>query len=160
MSRLDQLLKDEDFLNVLDLAFDKFEEKNPKVDANKFFANLLNYKTVNEFLNHFQPHSNRYLKVDELIIILANLGESKKYVLDWLCVQYGFLCIPQIKSDQKQENFQEIFMEISYISGELAKYYQEYNKDNKLDSDEKEELNKLLYNFRTIIASYQFEDIN
>lgn len=145
MSRLTNIPKNEDFIKTLKFSLKQFSDEY-NVSAYSYFANKLHFKGDNarhQLSNLFTPANDRYLKVDELFILLNHLDEYKKPIIDFICNKYGYVCITKKICDFPGiEKLKDIVLEINSQTGLLTHYFNEAMKDNEIDSIERDDLKK------------------
>jgi hypothetical protein len=155
MSRLTNIQKDEQLLKVIKLAIHEFKQEHNVTDL--YFANKLHFKgdtAVQQFGNFLQQFNKKYLKADELLILIDCLGTHKKIILDYLCSRSDYICSTSAQS-QKEDDIQNIFMDIADITGDISKAVKEAKKDGKIDSSEKKIIDSYLYELRSKIKGYE-----
>jgi len=156
MARTFPLTKNQDFLKSFNFALHQYKiEFN--VIPNQLLAEKLGFKSSPQFSNLLQPYNDKYIKVDELFLCMDNLGSHTKPILDFICNKYGFVCTPSANKEKSNDNFQDIFLDIANINGEIAKTYLEAMQDGTLDEDERKQLDKLLYQFRALVRGYEHD---
>lgn len=161
MSRINYIPEYENFFKTVKFSINKYG-KNNSITAFSHFADLLNFPQNNNSSSNFgkllSPGTDKDLKVRELLLVLEELDHEKKYILDSMCKMFDYICIPAV--DKKPiVSFEKFFIDVSLISGKIAEKFQEFNKDNTIDNFESQELNSLMYDFRVLIRSYEFEVI-
>jgi len=159
MSRLSNIPKNQDFLKALKLATHEFKQEHNVTDL--YFADKLHFKSKNsqiQYNNLLQLFNEKYIKVDELIILLDNLGSHNKIILDHLCNKYGYVCSLKATNETitKSENIKDQLIAIGGSNGTLFSNFIDYNSDNKLDKTEIKDLMATAYRTRALIN--QFED--
>lgn len=92
MARAFPLNKNQDFLKTLRFSLLQFENEF-NITANQHIANKLGFKTSAQFTNLLQPFNEKYMKVDELFIILDNIDGHSKLI----CQPYIILIINLFK---------------------------------------------------------------
>jgi hypothetical protein len=153
MSRLQNLQKNQDFIKTLQFAFHEFETAH-NVTASQYFSNKLNYKTPNQFLNNFQPFNETYLKVDELFIILDNLGANRSYILDFICNKYKFTAVPQLDLDLGIVALENSILQLPINQGNLFNSYFTSISDKKIDTAEYKKMKDILYILKQNILTF------
>jgi hypothetical protein len=154
MARSFQLIKNQDFLKSFKFSLLEYQNEF-NVISNQHFSNKLGFKNHSQFTNLTNEFSDKYIKVDELFLIMDNLGNHTKPILDYMCNRYGFLCTPSAPAEKTNDNFQDIFLDIANIQGDLAKTYLEAMQDGNLDDEEYKQIDKLLYQFRALVKGYE-----
>jgi len=154
MARIFPLIKNQDFLKSFKFSLLEYQNEF-NVVSNQHFSNKLGFKNPSQFTNLTNEYSEKYIKVDELFLIMDNLGTHTKPILDFMCNRYGFVCTPSAIAENKNDNFQDIFFDIANINGDLAKAYFEAMKDGVLDEEEHKKIDNLLYQFRALVKGYE-----
>jgi hypothetical protein len=158
MSRLKNILKNLDLLKKIKLAMLEFGNEF-NVTPNQYFADKLHFKNLSasvQFSNLFQPHNEKYLKLDEFLIILDNLSSHRKIILDYLCNKYDYVCTPKAYNQTlNTENIRDLLLNISSKQGYLFQNYLNYASDNMLDSQEIEILLQNSYQARATITEFE-----
>lgn len=157
MSRLSNIPKDIKLLKIINLALHEFGNEF-SVTSSKYFAIKTFFKGLNasaQFTNLLQPHNEKYLKVDELLLILDNLGTHKKIILDELCSRYGYICSSSAPDTNTDNNFEKLFLDVANVNGKISAKYLEAIKDGNIDNEEKKQLDNLLYQFRALVRGYE-----
>lgn len=153
LTRIQKLNKNIDFLKALNFSFHEFENQT-NICASNYLAKKLNYKTPNEFLNHLQPNSDKYLKVDELFIILDNLGTNRSYILDFICNKYKFTAVPEISFSPGVNHLETSILQLPINQGNLFNSYFTSISDKKIDTNEYKKMKDILYILRQNILTF------
>jgi hypothetical protein len=157
MIRLDQIPHFDDFFKALKLTLTNFAISH-NVTRDSYFANILSFKGENANINFNKlitpSNPNKNLTVRELLHLLDNTPEHNKEVLDYLCKRYGFVCSTSAQS-KKEDDIQNIFMDIADLTGDISKVVKEAKKDGKIDNSEKKIIDSYLYKLRSKIKGYE-----
>ena len=152
------LNKDIGFLKALDFAFLEFESQFGK-SATKFFSQKIGFNTSNQLSNKIQHFSIAHLNIDEVFIILDNLGKHKKIILDYICDKYDYVCSPKAKNEQatKYENIKDLLLKVTGNNGCLVNDFTDFNIDDELDKNELLALKKRSYGSRSTLVQFELE---
>jgi len=159
-SRLINIQKNETLLNALKFAIRelgiRYNIKGYDYIAQKlFFSSKVGATNLHQILN---PFTDKYLKVDELLIILDNLDDDLRYdILNVIANRYDFVVSKKVKDDVNISDFKDLLLNISSNDGKLIDTFIAAIKDNKITSDEKKEILKSTYILQSLIK--HFEDI-
>ena len=129
------------------------------VTGSQYFADILSitgHNKNNTFLNLINFNTGKYLKVDELLLILDNAGTHQKILLDYLCSKYNFTCSHIARTQTSStDNIKDLLLSIGAQSGDIFKSFLEYSQDNDLSSQEIKELIKISYQSRALLNEFE-----
>lgn len=157
MTRFIHIPEHEDFFKSLKLTLNNYAISIGS-STNQHFADVLHIKGDNKssaFSNLINAGTGKDLKCREWLTLLDNCPEYQKANLDYICNRYGFICSESSKT-QSNENFEELFLKIADINGDLAKEYLQAKEDGVIDKQEQKNIDDLMYQFRALIKSYEF----
>lgn len=155
MRRNDKILKNQDFISTLKFALNEFGNEY-NVTANTHFANKLHFSTPSQFINTLLPYENKYLRVDELLIILDNLGQHSKHILDFLCNRYGYVCSNKASTlELSNDSIKDLLLQVGANNGLLFSNYLESIQDEELDKSEIKKLKSKAYNLRALLNQFE-----
>lgn len=142
------------FLKTIDYAILKFCDS---LGFNKpYFFQFLTCsdKQAPKFLN--PNDEQKQLKVIDLLAILDNLDdEHRKIILDNLCQKYNFQCLSTSPGVKTSQNLEHILLNITSTNGDLSKEFLLSIQDNNIDKQEKEKLNKIAYDLRSLLRTFE-----
>ncbi len=158
MSRLSKIPKNQDLISVIKLSILEFN--NEHNTTNLHFASKLHFTSSYasiQFNNLLQPFNEKYLKLDELLLLCDNLGTHSKHILDFLCDRYGYVCSLKAsnETDTKNENIKDLLLAIGGSNGSLFSDYLCFNSDYKLDKKEIRSLLGTAYRTRALINQFE-----
>lgn len=162
MSRLSTILKDSPLYKAIAKSF--FNQDKTfglsKGTTRAEITEALGHKTVKEFNNFLSdsPTSTKYLRVEELFIIIENLEtSSQKIILDYICSKFGFICLDSASADDTNNSLETILLQLSSTNGELSKEFLESVKDGSINDYEREKLNSIAYMFRSLLRTFEMK---
>lgn len=159
MSRLSTIPKDEKLYTKLKYAFSKYDESFdlPRGTCRKNITNKLGFKTVKEFNNYLDLYENKFLRIEELFIIISCLdSEQQKLILDYLSQKYDFICNYSAVTDPTINNtLENILLNLSATNGSLIKNFLDAIQDKNINEYEKEALKDIAYNLRTLLVNFE-----
>jgi len=160
MSRLSNIPKNLEFLKALKLSTHEFKQEHNVTDL--YFANKLHFKSKNAQIQYnklLQPFNDKYIKVDELLLLLESLGSHNKIILDFLCDRFGYVCSTKAKDETiiEIESIKDQLLKIGGSNGTLFSNFINYNSDNKLDIDEIDDLLNISYRTRAMINQFEHD---
>ncbi len=158
MSRLSKIPKNQELLSVIKLSILEFN--NEHRTTNLHFASKLHFVSANasiQFNNLLQTFNEKYIKVDELLILCDNLGTHSKPILDFICNRYGYVCSLRAtnETNTKDENIKDLLLAIGGSNGSLFSDYLCFNSDCKLDEKEIKSLIDTAYRTRALINQFE-----
>lgn len=158
MTRFTYIPEYEDFFISLKLSLSNYAVEFG-VTAYQYFAEKLHIKGVNNstsLSNLINPNTGKDLKTRELILLMDNLQEHSKPILDYLCNRYGFVCSASAKSANTSiDNLKDILLDISSSDGLLVSEFLECIKDDELVDYEKKQLIKSSYKTRSKLIKFE-----
>ncbi len=140
---MSKILKDDKFLNILKLAFISFEKDNnlPRGEIRKEISKDLGFSTVAQFNKIFDIFEDRYLKLDELFIIINTLDiKQQKMILDYVNKKFNFICTYNANDNNSINNIDNSMFNINALIGSLNQEYLIAKEDNNLTEFEINEL--------------------
>ncbi len=159
--RLSNIPKNTNFLSTIKLALLEFG-KSFNITYSEYFANKLFFTGKNakvQFLNMFQSNNDKYLKLDEFLIILDTLENTQqKIILDDLCQRYDFICSSKATNNKQtinNENIKDILLKISGTNGKLFTDFLDFNTDKNLDNKELKSLIDSSYQARVRLLEFE-----
>ena len=161
MSRLKKIPKNQDLISSIKLA--TFEFKNEHNVSDLYFANKLHFQganAVSQYTNLLQSFNDKYIKVDELLLLLDTLGSHSKIVIDFLSNKYGFVCSQKAtndKQDTKYENIKDLLLNISASHGNVVNEFITANVDLIIDKEECDSLLEKSYQVRALLNQFEFD---
>ena len=159
MSRLSNILKDENLINKIKLACIDFENNLglKRGEARKLLVKALNLKSTNELNNYFNTFENKFFRIEELFIILDVFEvEQQKIILDYIADKYDFVLTTKAEASKHDFNLDKSLLNINAITGALNLKYIEYKtNDNILDDLEIENLLSESYHVRQALVNYE-----
>jgi len=157
MARAFPLQKSQDFIKTLKFSLLQFENEF-NITANQHIANKLGFKTSAQFTNLLQPFNEKYMKVDELFLVLDNLDTHSKHILDYICHRYGFVCSPKATIEKNTiDNTKDLLLSIGGSNGSLFNDFLLSIQDKHLDLEEIENLEKKAYQTRALLAQFEHD---
>lgn len=158
MSRISNIPKDEKLITKIRLACNNYENSFnlSRGTARKEIINKLGLKSTNELNNYFTSYENKYLRIEELFMILDIFEtEQQKIILDYIANKYNFvLSNSAIDSNIALDPDFSIF-NINAVSGILNQKYFEYKNDSVLDELEIENLLNQSYLVRQSLINFE-----
>jgi len=137
-------------------AFDDFKQKNGFHPA-EMIADDLGFRGINkkqQLYNKLNLYTDKHLKIDDFIIILQNLLDSRTIPLRALVNHFGYELTPKNTSSDKC-NLIQIILETNIALevelGEFAKEVMDAIRDGEIDYDEAVSLRKRIREFRTTL---------
>jgi len=132
-------------------AINKFGEANG-LTARQHFAPLLGFTGPNGHIqigthlnyityNHAAPHP---LSVDHLAVLLDELGEHRSIIIDALLKEHNMVAV---KNEDVKVSHHEVHVLVDNLSmeeGDVFRVAKEALRDGKIDSTEKDKINKEL----------------
>jgi len=157
MARSFQLQKSQDFIKTLKFSLLQFENEF-NITANQHIANKLGFKTSAQFTNLLQPFNEKYMKVDELFIILDNIDGHSKHILDYLCNRYNLVASPKATTVPNNiDNTKDLLLSIGGSNGSLFNDFLLSIQDKHLDLEEIENLEKKAYQTRALLNQFEHD---
>jgi len=108
--------------------------------TNQHFADVLHIKGDNKssaFSNLINVGTGKYLKTNELLLLLDNTPEHQKPVLDYICNRYGFTCNESAKRlNTNNDNLKDMLLNITANDGALISDFQISIQDEELTIEE------------------------
>ncbi|RXJ98379.1 hypothetical protein CRU98_10090 [Arcobacter sp. CECT 8986] len=158
MSRFANIPKDDIFLKRLLFAIESNDKefKFTRGTTRKDISFKLGFNSVKEFNSYVDFSSTKYFRIDEIFIIIDCLSSnSQKIVFDYICSKYDFLCFDSALSNNLDISLESILLHITSTNGELSKHFLEAVKDNNIDENEKQKLNSIAYQFRSLLRTFE-----
>lgn len=156
-SRLSKIPKDQGLLSSIKLATLEFKTEHNTTDL--YLANKLHFKGNNansQYTNLLQPFNEKYIKVDELFLLLDNLGTHKKIIIDYICNKYDYTCsIKANNTNCSNDNIKDLLLSIGGSNGHLFNSFLDYSKDKILDKKETNNLIKTSYQTRALLNQFE-----
>lgn len=114
------------------------------------FSTILNYTTYN-------PAAPKPLSSDQLVVLLDELGDDRKIILDAIAKQYdGVFVFSADAEDTAPESIKDELLLISSFAGNLsAKFLEHHNDDGMIDDAEADELMHIAYKARQRIKTFE-----
>lgn len=121
-----------------------------------FFSKFLPYSET-QYPKYINPTETTHnLKITDLELILSNLDLThKKIILDSLCQSNGFVCVDTEKEKSLFNSLENLLLNISATNGDLAKTFLSAVEDGNINDLEKEQLNKISYNLREFLITFE-----
>jgi hypothetical protein len=144
-------------------AINRFGDRH-HVTGRSHFAQLLGYKGDNAAiqlsgaLNHtsYNPALPKAINVDQLIVMLDELGEDRKVIFDALAKEYGGVFHFNAEAAPNHDNVRDELIEISHLAGELSgKFLKFKHNDGVIDDLEAQELEKIAYETRKQLRAFE-----
>ncbi|RLA83630.1 MAG: hypothetical protein DRG78_03850 [Epsilonproteobacteria bacterium] len=148
------LIKNEDLLKAINLALFEFSNEF-NVTSSKHFSNKLGFKNSSQFTNMFQLHNEKYIKVDELLKLMDNLGAHNKIILDFLCSRYDYTCSISANESCTNETLKDLLLSISGDNGSLINRFKTAISDNNIDDEEKQQLLNESNQIRSLLVEFE-----
>ena len=157
MARAFQLIKNQDFIKTIKFSLHQYQNEF-NITANQHISNKLGFKTPSQFINLLQPYNEKYMKVDELFLVLDNLDIHTKPVLDYICNKYDYVCIPKATAESNTiDNTKDLLLMIGGANGNLFNEFLESIQDKILDFEEIESLEKKAYQTRALLNQFEHD---
>ncbi len=148
---------------AIGLAIERFGERH-HITARQHLAPLLGFTGKNgsiqlgTSLNHttYNPSSPHSLSIDQLAVLLDELGGDRHIILDALAREYGGVFHSNAPSASTHDDVRDQLIEIAGLTGDLSKRYLEFkNNDGVVDDLETEELENIAYEARKQLRSFE-----
>ena len=150
MSMLD-LQKDEDFLNLLKTIMNKQGDKD-NINFFTYIAPKMCFPNNGyaQVKNLFVLHTLKFIKIDQLFIILDNLDHDlQKELLDYIANKYNFTLSYKAEAESSNsENIKDLLLSFTSQNGRLVDKFFESFSDENLSTKELKELLSQIYVFR------------
>ena len=157
MSMLD-LEKDEHFLDLLKTIMTKQGDKH-NINFFRYIAPKMCFSNNGyaQVKTLFVLHTLKFLKLDQLFIILDNLdNDLQKELLDYIANKYNFTL--SYKAETKEttpNNIKDLLLSYSTQNGNLISNFFSASLDGHIDEKEKAELLKQAYAFRSSLILFE-----
>lgn len=158
--KMHELEKDTKFLDLLTTNMN-IQGHRRNITYFQYIAPKLGFAN-NEYTqlkNMFVPYSLKFLKLDQLFIILNDLdSDLTKNILDYISKKYNFtLSYKATPSIIQYESMKDSLISFSINNGELSNDFFNAIKDDKLTPDEITILKKRIYDFRSALVQFENE---
>jgi len=153
---MSKIIKNTFLLDKIKEAIRSFSNRK-NVTGYPYFAEKLGFseRRGQDILSKlFSDKTEKYLKVDELIIILDNLEEDRKIILQSLLQRYDYSLVDKYRNLSNLTDFKDVLLKITAKNGDLINSFYDAISDNKLTPKEKKELQEKIketYSFLGIL---------
>lgn len=159
MSRISYIPKDENLIKKIKLACNNYENSFglSRGTARKIIIEKLGLKSTNELNNYFTTYENKYLRIEELFIIIDIFEkEQQKIILDYIANKYNFVLTDSAETTNDNLIPDLSILCVNSVTGHLNQKYFDYkNNDNKLDEVEIENLLHQSYLIRQTLINFE-----
>lgn len=148
---------------AIDKAINAFGHRH-NITARQHFAHLLGYSGDNASiqlgtaLNYTTYNSTtpKPLSIDQLAILLDELGPDGKIILDAIAKECGGLFNFSAPAIVQNESIKDELLTIASFAGNLsAKFLEFKNNDGMIDEDEADELERVAYETRQHLRAFE-----
>lgn len=156
MARLENIQKDINLLNKIKEAINTFSFRK-NIQGYKHFAEKLFFTSINkdkQFSNLLNSSNEKYLKLDEFLLLLNSLEEEKEIILEHLVNRYDYTLVKRNHTILNIDDLKDVLLQLTSQNGQLITAFYEATKDNYLSIKEKEELREKMreaYSFLGIL---------
>lgn len=151
------LLKDVTFIELIN----KIMNKQGDLKSINFFSYIapkigFDSKGYSQVKNMLVPYENKFLKVDQLFIILDNLDhELQKELLDYIANKYDFTLSYSATASKSNDSITDLLLSFSVDNGDIVSSFLDFNSDGCVDENEKEKLKMKSYLFRSRLLQFE-----
>lgn len=148
---------------AVDNAINKFSDRH-YLNGRKHFAHKLGYDGINgdiqigSMLNTstYNPSTPKAMSVDQLAILLDELGPDKKFILDAIAKECGGVFNFSAPAKVENESIKDELLTIASFAGSLsAKFLEFKNNDGLIDENEADELERVAYETRQHLRAFE-----
>ncbi len=148
---------------AVDNAINKFSDRH-YLNGRKHFAHKLGYDGANgdiqigSMLNTstYNPSTPKAMSVDQLAILLDELGPDKKFILDAIAKECDGIFNFSAPASVENESIKDELLNIAAFAGSLSSKFLEYkNNDGVIDEDEANELERVAYETRQHLKAFE-----
>ena len=153
--RLLTLPKDMNFIKALKTAMMTFGNEFC-VTPSKYISDKLNLTSISHINGCTNQIESKFLKVDELIIIIQSLQSHSKPMLDYLANLAGYtVSLKANPNDLSIENLKDNLLSLTGDTGLLISTFQTASSDNHIDEDEKLLIRKISNQLRSQLVTIE-----
>jgi len=152
------------FYKAIDSAINAFGERH-HITARQHFAPLLGYHGDNASIQlgtalnctTYNPMTPKPISIDQLSVLLDELGSDKKIILDAIAKQCdGIFNFSAQASSTQSESVKDELLMIAAFAGNLSAKFLEYkNNDGCIDENEATELERIAYETRQHLRAFE-----
>lgn len=148
---------------TIDKAINTFGKRH-SITARQHFAPMLGYDGNNgsiqlgTVLNYitYNPHNPKPLSVDQLDILLEELGDDRKIILDAIAKRCDGVFNFNVEPRTSSESLKDELLTIAGFAGSLSsKFLEHKNDDGIIDDQEAEELERIAYETRQHLRAFE-----
>ena len=153
--RLLTLPKDMNCIKAIKTAMMTFSDEY-SVTSSKYLSDKINQSSIsylNSCLNQFE---SKFLKVDELIIIIQTLQSHSKPILDYLANLADYTVSKKADPNNISiENLKDNLISLSADNGLLLSTFQSASSDNLIDEDERQSIIRISNQLRSQLVAIE-----
>lgn len=151
------------FYKAIDKSINAFGNRH-NISSRRHFAPMLGYSGQNgdiqlgTALNYttYIPSAPKALSIDQLAILLDELGPDKKFILDAIAKECGGVFNFSAPAEVENESLKDELLTIASFAGSLAAKFLEFkNNDGLIDEDEAHELEHVAYETRQHLRAFE-----
>jgi len=152
------------FYKAIDSAINAFGERH-HITARQHFAPMLGYSGDNGSIQlgtalnctTYNPINPKPLSIDQLAVLLEELGSEKKIILDAIAKMCGgvFNFNAETTPNQSETVKDELLMIAAYAGNLSAKFLEYKNNDGCIDENEATELEHIAYETRQHLRAFE-----
>lgn len=158
MSRLTEILKDTKLYKTFSYAFAQYDKSFDlkRGTARKQAAEDLGLKDTNILNKYFDESSTKYLRIEELFIIIGSLDKpQQKIILDYICNKYDFQCLDTAETKESNQSLETLLLSVTATNGDLSKKFIESMEDGQISEQEEQGLNSIAYQLRSLLRTFE-----
>ncbi len=158
MSRLSNILKDTKLYKAFSYAFSEYDKSFDlkRGTARKQVSEDLGLKDTNLLNKYFDESSTKYLRIEELFIILNTLDKpQQKIILDYICNKYDFQCLDTADTKKSNQSLETLLLSITATNGDLSKEFISSMEDGNISEHEEDTLNSIAYQLRSLLRTFE-----
>lgn len=151
------------FYKAIDKAINAFGSRH-NITARQHFAPMIGYSgnngtiQVGTALNYttYIPSAPKPLSIDQLAILLDELGPDKKFILDAIAKECDGVFNFSAPAKVENESIKDELLTIASFAGSLsAKFLEFKNNDGLIDENEANELENVAYETRQHLRAFE-----
>lgn len=151
------------FYKAIDKAINAFRNRH-NISSRRHLAPMLGYSGQNgdiqlgTALNYttYIPSTPKPLSIDQLAILLDELGDDKKLILDAIAKECDGVFNFSAPAKVENESIKDELLTIASFAGSLsAKFLEFKNNDGMIDRDEADELERVAYETRQHLRAFE-----
>lgn len=151
------------FYKAIDKAITAFGNRH-NITSRRHFAPILGYSGQNgdiqlgTALNYttYNPATPKPLSIDQLAVLLDELGPDKKFILDAIAKECGGVFNFSAPAKVENESIKDELLTIASFAGSLsAKFLEFKNNDGLIDENEANELEHVAYETRQHLRAFE-----